>query len=634
LVIAKGGDGLKYASGFQRRLKIIDYCKTDFVLNAMGTNDYNSISQGTIRDVYKQFNDNLKVVAPTVQKVVGITILPGSTSTDNWETVVNQTPKSSSVGEGSTRGIWNKEFRDQLYSNWGYDGYIDIAQVAEYDYANYTGVWNVVTGEEKGYTVDGTHMGWSGGDLVASGYGQLMVDTCEFNNIPKTISSAGLYMKSATSSTRMEVVLNGVSFLLSGLGGANANFAIIEDFNNIEVSFIGNAVSAIVNGNPYTMEQGFTSNSINEEVVVGRNYYGAWYLGNIGTFKINNYTYINNGDFGSANLPSIPSGADGTISGATWWKDTVDQNFSTSALYKSQWTLPMEQGQAVVYDLASAGDYIASSDSYWNPYNQDGTYTFTTEILNYIALSIATQPQSQAVAIGDNVALNVVLENGAPSLYQYQWYKNSNLISGETGDTLSIASITENDFADYIAWATDTVTPVLSNTAKLAESASGVDGGFGAIKEQIYTILDSIAVVGGYNFDWGTKRRIDTYIKTSETVTATVHYPEDSPLAEELLEGSTNEYRLMVRTVEIKARVKSSATTLRTENMVDENNEVVDEMLDDLHKAFNSSTLNSCSLGVQSVDFISANKEDITSKGAYFPFLLNAEFQIIYKKER
>ena len=157
---------------------------------------------------------------------------------------------------------------------------------------------------------------------------------------------------------------------------------------------------------------------------------------------------------------------------------------------------------------------------------------------------------------------------------------------------------------------------------------------FGAIKEQVYTILGSIAVVDGYNFDWGTKRRLDTYIKSSETVTATVHYPEDAPLAEEILDQSTNEYRIIARNIEIKAKVKSTTTIIKTENVVDENNEVIDDMLDDLMTAFNSSTLNSCDLGVQSVDFITASKEDITSKGAYYPYLLNAEFQIIYRKAR
>ena len=157
---------------------------------------------------------------------------------------------------------------------------------------------------------------------------------------------------------------------------------------------------------------------------------------------------------------------------------------------------------------------------------------------------------------------------------------------------------------------------------------------FGAIKTQVYSILGSIATVDGYNFNWSTKKRLDTYVKETANVTATVHYPTDSPLAEEILEGSTNEYRLLARNIEIKAKVKSKTTIINEENIVDENNEVIDEMLDDLCGAFNSSTLNSCDLGVVEVNFLTASKEDITSKGVYYPFLLNAEFQIIYKRER
>lgn len=39
------------------------------------------------------------------------------------------------------------------------------------------------------------------------------------------------------------------------------------------------------------------------------------------------YSYIKNGDFGSISLPSTPSGNDGTINGAHWWKVGVDGKF-------------------------------------------------------------------------------------------------------------------------------------------------------------------------------------------------------------------------------------------------------------------------------------------------------------------
>ena len=158
--------------------------------------------------------------------------------------------------------------------------------------------------------------------------------------------------------------------------------------------------------------------------------------------------------------------------------------------------------------------------------------------------------------------------------------------------------------------------------------------GFGDIKESIYTILGSMAVVDGYNFDWTTKRRLDTYVKSSTTVNATIHYPVDTPLGEEIREISTNEYRVISRTIEIKSKVKSTATVLKTEDMVDESNEVIDGMIYDLHKAITTTAINSSCLGVLDVVMGSIVKENITSNAAYYPFLLNAEFTIIYKEER
>jgi hypothetical protein len=157
---------------------------------------------------------------------------------------------------------------------------------------------------------------------------------------------------------------------------------------------------------------------------------------------------------------------------------------------------------------------------------------------------------------------------------------------------------------------------------------------WGDIKTKIYDSLGAIAVVDGYNYDWGTEKRLDIYIKTSANVTATVHYPEDEPIAEEILEESTNEYRVISRNIEIKCRVISTATVINSKDVVDQNNDALDSALEDLYTVFNSNTLNTCDLGVKDVIFVTASKESITSKSVYYPFLLNAEFQIIYKQVR
>lgn len=92
------------------------------------------------------------------------------------------------------------------------------------------------------------------------------------------------------------------------------------------------------------------------------------------------FSYINLGDYGSANLPSLPSGADGTISVVQWWKNLkdgtlVDQNFATPQLYKDTLTAPLTEDQKVIY--TDATPFYGSNDPFWDPYNQDPTYSFT-----------------------------------------------------------------------------------------------------------------------------------------------------------------------------------------------------------------------------------------------------------------
>ena len=156
------------------------------------------------------------------------------------------------------------------------------------------------------------------------------------------------------------------------------------------------------------------------------------------------------------------------------------------------------------------------------------------------------------------------------------------------------------------------------------------------IKAEIYSILDAITVVGGANYDWSTAKRLDEYIPDSDGLVATIHYPEGSPfetdVSEEFFTSSIN--RMLMRTIEIKIRVVSDALVVDTDELIDENNDAIDKALDDLTAALSSDTLGTCNLGVKGVNYVSASKEDIESKGVYYPYLLNVEYQIIYSKAR
>lgn len=86
--------------------------------------------------------------------------------------------------------------------------------------------------------------------------------------------------------------------------------------------------------------------------------------------------YINSSNFGDTTLvDNSGNGNDGTIVGAQWWKKEVDQNFATSQLYKDTLVSPLTEDQYVIY--TDATPYYGSDDPFWNPYNQDATYSFS-----------------------------------------------------------------------------------------------------------------------------------------------------------------------------------------------------------------------------------------------------------------
>ena len=86
--------------------------------------------------------------------------------------------------------------------------------------------------------------------------------------------------------------------------------------------------------------------------------------------------YIKNGDFGSTTLiDHSGNGNDGTINGATWWKKGVDEVYATPDLYKSTLVSPLTEDQYVTY--TDGTPFYDSDDTFWNPYNQDVTYSFT-----------------------------------------------------------------------------------------------------------------------------------------------------------------------------------------------------------------------------------------------------------------
>ncbi len=370
--LAKGGDGLKYADSIQKRLKILEYCNVDYVLNAMGANDYNSISQANIRGVYNNFNARVRSTAPSVKRILGITLFPRSSSTDNWLTTANQTPDKNSAGTTSNRGSWNVAFRNNEYEEWGLDGYIDVAQHAEYDWSNYTGIWNV-TGVEKGVTVDGTHFGSNGSALCATGQQQILIESNQWLGVQRQASNKYVYSRRYGSAVS-GVFLSIASIAIESPNGGQLNLEVTQDTNDIDLLYCGNAIKSTINGFDYYFTCGFHTNLITTKIVIGKLWGGTNYEGVLNRFVFNDYSYINNGDFGSVNLPSTPSGNDGTIISAQWWKKDVDQAFADPLTYRSQLpAIPVEVQH--VTDVRKL-DIYKTNDPFWNPYNQDPIYLF------------------------------------------------------------------------------------------------------------------------------------------------------------------------------------------------------------------------------------------------------------------
>jgi len=96
----------------------------------------------------------------------------------------------------------------------------------------------------------------------------------------------------------------------------------------------------------------------------------------------------------------------------------------------------------------------------------NGTLIGSASIVNVIAPTITTQPQTQTVTAGSNVTLSVVATGTAP--LTYQWYYNSNvIIPGATSSSYTLNNIQQNNQAPYTVVVTNSAGSVTSNIANV-----------------------------------------------------------------------------------------------------------------------------------------------------------------------
>lgn len=81
------------------------------------------------------------------------------------------------------------------------------------------------------------------------------------------------------------------------------------------------------------------------------------------------FNYSSQGSFGNTSIGDL------TLVNPVWWKKGVDEVYATPTAYKSTLVSPLTEDQEVYY--TDATPFYPSDDVFWNPYNQDLTYSFT-----------------------------------------------------------------------------------------------------------------------------------------------------------------------------------------------------------------------------------------------------------------
>ncbi len=209
------------------------------------------------------------------------------------------------------------------------------------------------------------------------------------------------------------------------------DYEIILDGSSITLNVNGVAVVEPYSGSPIQPTSGNLAIGNDQDLV------GNQLAGDLMSFEIVGVLkYVTKGNFGTTQLIDSYGNYNGTIIGCQWWKRGVDETYSTEQLYKSSWANPMDEDQRVVDQL---GNY-RYDNSFWNPYNQDATYSFdlingikNEVVLGDLALDSRDDclrfdggytPISIPVVVGDRIK---VIVGGAETLSDFQYICDGNI---------------------------------------------------------------------------------------------------------------------------------------------------------------------------------------------------------------
>ena len=158
------------------------------------------------------------------------------------------------------------------------------------------------------------------------------------------------------------------------------------------------------------------------------------------------------------------------------------------------------------------------------------------------------------------------------------------------------------------------------------------------IKEEIYSIVDGMTVAGGYNYNWVTIRRIDAFTLNDESCVFSLRYPTASPFRENITRDgdypADSMTEIYARDVELVCKPVSDMLEVDVDDVLDLNNDAIDKAQNDIDKAINIGTLNTCGYGILGVEYGASTLEVNTSGDVYYPYLLNITVRIIYSKSR
>lgn len=173
--LSKGSDRWNYmgpnADAIPRTVAVMSRCNPTHIHSQIGTND---LAGG--RTAAQMVTDAALSIAKWKSacpdaRIVGGTIIPQSSSSDNWATVHNQTPAFPPIarrGAGNHRGVWNNTHVRGLSSALGLDDFIELGHI-ENDPVNHDSLWRALDGiTALPYCAnDGTHPKTAGSIFMA-----------------------------------------------------------------------------------------------------------------------------------------------------------------------------------------------------------------------------------------------------------------------------------------------------------------------------------------------------------------------------------------------------------------------------------------------------------------------------------